>query len=247
MQLGLDGKVALITGGAAGIGAAIAASLAREGCDVAIVDRAAAPPEATAEIAALGRRSLTIEADVRNGAAAGEAVAATLRALGGLDILICNAGITRDSTVAKMTDAQWEDVLDVNLTGAFNFVRAAAPVFRERKGGKIVAIASINGMRGKFGQANYAASKGGLIAMSKSVARELGRFGVNVNVVAPGMVTTEMSRGLPPEVLERARSETVLGRLATPDDCADMVTFLCSDRARHITGEVIQVDGGQYL
>jgi 3-oxoacyl-[acyl-carrier protein] reductase len=146
-----------------------------------------------------------------------------------------------------MTEEQWDTVINVNLKGYFNYNKAAALVFKDQKGGKIVNISSINGMRGKFAQTNYAASKGGEIAMSKSLARELGKFNVNVNVVAPGMVMTEMAHAIPPEFLTKAMDETAVGRFATPEECADVVVFLCSDRARHITGEVIKVDGGQYM
>jgi 3-oxoacyl-[acyl-carrier protein] reductase len=247
MKLGLEGKVALVTGGAAGIGAAIAVALAREGCDVAVVGRRTAAGGTVQAIEALGRRARAVMADVRDLAAAERAVETVVGELGRLDILVCNAGITSDATVWKMSEEQWDNVIDVNLKGYFNYNRAAARVFIDRKGGKIVNIASINGLRGKFGQANYAASKGGIISMSKTLARELGKFNVNVNVVAPGMVLTDMARALPAEFLDKAVDETVLGRLATTDDCADIVVFLCSDRARHITGEVIKVDGGQYI
>jgi 3-oxoacyl-[acyl-carrier protein] reductase len=247
MNLGLDGKVAIVTGGAAGIGAAIGIALAREGCDVAIVDREAVAPASLRAIEALGRRARAVQADVRDFAGAERVVRDVARELGRLDILVCSAGITSDAIVWKMTEAQWDSVIDVNLKGTFNYNRAAATLFVDRKGGRIVNIASINGLRGKFGQANYAASKGGVIAMSKTLARETGKFNVNVNVVAPGMVLTAMAKSLPAEVIERAVDETALGRLATPEDCADAVVFLCSDRARHITGEVIQVDGGQYI
>ncbi len=247
MKLGLEGKVAIVTGGAAGIGAAIAVALAREGCDVAVVGRRTAATGTLQAIEALGRRAIAVMADVRDHAAAEQAVDTVVRDLGRLDILVCNAGITSDATVWKMSEAQWDHVIDVNLKGYFNYNRAAARVFIDRKGGKIVNIASINGLRGKFGQANYAASKGGIISMSKTLARELGKFNVNVNVVAPGMVLTDMARALPAEFLDKAVDETALGRLATTEDCADIVVFLCSDRARHITGEVIKVDGGQYI
>ncbi|OGF13308.1 MAG: beta-ketoacyl-ACP reductase [Candidatus Eisenbacteria bacterium RBG_16_71_46] len=247
MNLGLEGRVAIVTGGAAGIGAAIAVALAREGCDVAIVDREVGAAAPVAAIVALGRKARAIQADVRDHAGAERAVETVVAELGRLDILVCNAGITSDAVVWKMSEEQWDTVIDVNLKGYFNYNRAAARRFMEQKGGKIVNIASINGLRGKFGQANYAASKGGVVSMSKTLARELGKFNVNVNVVAPGMVQTEMVRSLPPEVLEKAVDETAVGRLATPEDCADVVVFLCSDRARHITGEVIQVDGGQYI
>ncbi|MHC4787507.1 MAG: SDR family oxidoreductase, partial [Planctomycetota bacterium] len=155
--------------------------------------------------------------------------------------------INWDGVIWKMTEEQWDTVITVNLKGYFNYNKAAATVFKYQKSGKIVNISSINGMRGKFAQTNYAASKGGEIALSKSLARELGKFNVNVNVVAPGMVMTQMAESIPQEFLVKAMDETVVGRFASPEDCADIVVFLCSDRSRHITGEVIKVDGGQYI
>ena len=247
MQLGLEGKRALVTGGSSGIGLATAHALAEEGCSVAVVDRQPPPAGVLDELSKGGRRAEFLAADVRDADQAHSTVAKVHEMLGGLDILVCSAGITSDATVWKMTDAQWDDVVDVNLKGTFNYNRAAASLFMEQKAGKIVNISSINGLRGKFGQANYSASKGGVIGLSKTLARELGKFGINVNVVAPGMVLTEMMRGLPPDVIEKAVDETALGRLATPGDCAAAVVFLCSEPARHITGEVMQVDGGQYL
>jgi 3-oxoacyl-[acyl-carrier protein] reductase len=246
MDLQLTDRVALVTGGAAGIGAAIVRGLAREGCAVAIVDRNP-PAEPPADLLALGRPARVYAADVSDFALAEQIVESVRRDFGRLDVLVCNAGITDDAVTWKMSEAQWDRVLAVNLKGCFNYCRAAAAVFKEQKHGRIVNIASINGLRGKYAQANYAASKGGVIAFSKTLARELGKFGVHVNVVAPGMVRTEMARALPPEFVEAAIEETVLGRLATPEECADLVTFLCSERARHITGEVVQIDGGQYL
>jgi 3-oxoacyl-[acyl-carrier protein] reductase len=245
MNLGLEGKAALVTGGAAGIGAAIALALAGEGCDVAIVDRCGGGP--VESITALGRRGRAVQADVRDHAAATAAIREVVGAFGRLDILVCNAGVRDDAVVWKMTEAQWDDVIAVNLKGAYNYNQAAARLFKQQESGKIVNLASINGLRGKFGQANYAASKAGIIAMSKTLARELGRFNVNVNAIAPGMVATEMTRSLAPEILAAAVDETALGRLATAEDCADLAVFLCSERARHITGAVIQIDGGQYL
>ncbi|MEK7668856.1 MAG: 3-oxoacyl-ACP reductase FabG [Gemmatimonadota bacterium] len=248
MDLGLTNRAALITGGASGIGAAIAAGLAREGCDVVVVDRVVDGVAALSRrIEGMGRRLRAIEADVRDFAAAEHAVQAVRDDFGRLDIVVANAGVTADAMSWKMTEAQWDTVLDINLKGCFAYLRAAAAVFKEQGAGKIVAIASINGLRGKVGQANYAASKAGIVALVKTLARELGRYGVNVNVVAPGMVRTAMTDTLPPEAVQRATDETVLGRLATPEDVADAVTFLCSDRARHITGAVLQVDGGQYI
>jgi 3-oxoacyl-[acyl-carrier protein] reductase len=249
MDLGLAGRGALVTGGARGIGAAIAVALAKEGCDVAVVDRAVDDGARTVAraIEAAGRRALVIAADVRDFAAAEAAVAQTVAAFGRLDILVGNAGLAADAMSWKMTEAQWDEVLDVNLKGCFAYARAAAPVLRERKHGRVVFIASINGLRGKAGQANYAASKAGVIALGKTLARELGRSGVTVNVVAPGMVRTPLTASLPGEILQRAVDESALGRIATPDDIADAVTFLCSERARHVTGAVLRVDGGQNI
>jgi 3-oxoacyl-[acyl-carrier protein] reductase len=237
MDLGLEGKNAIVTGGSLGIGSAIALGLAREGCNVAINYRRhdAEAREVVGAIEAMGRRGLAIKADVSSYADAQNMVQT------------CNAGINWDGVIWKMTEEQWDTVINVNLKGYFNYNKAAAIVFKDQKGGKIVNISSINGLRGKFAQVNYSASKGGEIAMTKSLARELGKFNVNANVVAPGMVMTEMAENIPPEFLTKAMDETALGRFATSDECADLVTFLCSDRARHITGEVIKIDGGQYM
>lgn len=249
MELDLAGQVALVTGAGRGIGRAIAQELAHEGCDVALVDLGAfAGAEATAaEIRGTGRHALALRADVADLAAAETAVAATVAGLGRLDILVCNAGITRDAMVWKMSEQAWDQVLDVNLKGCFTFCRAAAPAFRAQRRGRIVTLASINGLRGKVGQANYAASKAGIVALTKTLARELGPSGVTVNCVAPGMVATEMTAALPTEATDQALRESVLGRIAHPREVAQVVVFLCSDRARHVTGEVIKVDGGQYI
>lgn len=245
MNLGLEGRAALVTGGASGIGAAVALALAREGCDVTIVDRERGGPLPAIE--ALGRRVRGVQADVRDHAGAARIVDEARAGFGRLDLLVCCAGITADAPSWRMSEAQWDDVLAVNLKGAWNYNRAVAGSFREQRGGRIVNIASINGLRGKFGQGNYAASKAGMIGMSKSLARELGKYDVNVNVVAPGLVTTPMTRDLPAEVVEAAVKESALGRACTPEACADVVVFLCSEPARHITGAVVRVDGGQYM
>lgn len=249
MELGLTGRSALVTGGRSGIGAAVATTLAREGCDVAVVDLARDEPaeRVLASVEDAGRRSLMIEADVRDFEAARGAMAATVEAFGELAILVCCAGISRDAVSWKMTREQWNEVIDVNLTGTFNYNRAAAERFRRGSWGRIVNVASINGLRGKLGLANYSASKGGVIALTRTMAAELGRYGVTANSIAPGMVRTPLTGGLPVDVIADAERETVTGRLGEPKDCADLVAFLCSERARQVTGEVIRIDGGQCI
>ena len=249
MDLGLQGKGAIVTGGSLGIGRAVALELAREGCNVAVNYRRhdTEAKQVVADIEKMGRKGLAVKADVSSYDDAQKMVEQVVEQFGHLDIMVCNAGITWDGVIWKMSEKQWDQVIAVNLKGYFNYNKAAALVMKDRKYGKIVNISSINGLRGKFGQANYAASKGGEIAMSKSLARELGRFNVNVNVVAPGMVLTDMMEAIPPEFKNKALAETVVGRFATPGDCAHLVAFLCSDLSRHVTGEVIKIDGGQYI
>ncbi len=240
--------VALVTGGSRGIGRSIVLDLAAAGAKVAFTwwrdDGAAGVMR---EAAALGAQIKAYEADVADHQRARGIVDAVGRDLGPPAFLINNAGITHDGVVWKLDEAAWDEVLDVNLKGSFNYIRAVAAGMRERRGGRIVNICSINGLRGKFGQSNYSASKAGLVGLTKSVARELGPSNVNVNAVAPGLIETQMARELPDEIREKARQEAVLGRLGQPEDVAAVVRFLCSRAARHITGEVIKVDGGQYL
>jgi 3-oxoacyl-[acyl-carrier protein] reductase len=247
MSLELSGQAALVTGAGRGIGAAIAREFARAGCDVALVEFGAfdEAQSLAEELHRSGRRAVALRADVSDFGAAEQTVAAAIQAFGRLDHLVCNAGITRDAMIWKMTEEAWDQVIDVNLKGCFAYCRAVAGLFREQQHGRIVNIASINGLRGKAGQANYAASKAGVMALTRTLARELGSKGVNVNCVAPGMVRTEMAAKVPPAVLEKAIAETALGRIAEPEDVARVVVFLCSEAARHITGEVIRVDGGQ--
>ena len=245
----LQGKVAIVTGGSLGIGSAIALDLAAHGADVALNYRKHADEAnaIVAEIEKKGRRGLAVQADVASFADAQRMVDTVREKFGRLDILVCNAGINRDAVVWKMSEAQWDEVLTTNLKGYFNYIRAATPIFKEQASGKIVNITSINGLRGKFGQSNYSAAKAGIIGLTKSVARELGKFSVNVNAVAPGLIETDMMKEAPQDVKDKALAEIVLGRLGAPDEVAHVVTFLCSDLARHITGEVIKVDGGQYI
>jgi 3-oxoacyl-[acyl-carrier protein] reductase len=249
MDLGLRDKKALVTGGSRGIGAAIVRALAAEGCDVAFTHLGDGKEAegVKGEVEGRKRKVFVAESDVASFRESEETVRRSAAALGGLDILVCNAGITADAVVWKMDEAQWDRVLDVNLKGCFHYCRAAAAIFRAQRSGKILNITSINGMRGKFGQSNYAASKGGMIAFTKTLAKELGKSNVNVNALAPGMVLTEMMRALPGEFHLAAEEESVLGRIAKPEEVASVALFLVSEQARHITGEVVRVDGGQYI
>lgn len=232
-------QVVVITGGSSGIGLTTAKLFVESGARVICVDLQPAHQ--------LLVNCCHIEIDVSDFAEVKRCVATILKRERGIDCLINSAGISKDATIWNMTEEQWDVVLNVNLKGAFNFIHHVAPHFREKNSGKIVNISSINGLRGKFGQANYAASKAGLIGLTKTVAKELGRHNVNVNAIAPGYVLTPLTEKLPEKIIEEAKSETVFGRLAKPEDVANLALFLCSDLARHLTGEVIKVDGGQYI
>lgn len=232
-----SGKRAIVTGGGRGIGQAIARRLAAAGAAVHVFDR-----DATGNV---GSASIAVHpVDVADATSIARGIAALPAPA---HLLVNNAGITRDRTLAKMSDEEWSTVIAVNLTGAFQMIRAVIPGMVAAGGGRIVNIASINGLRGKFGQGNYTAAKAGLIGLTKTAARELGPKGITVNAVAPGMVLTEMALATPEETRRNALAETVLNRLAEPDDIAEAVLFLLSDGARMITGEVLRVDAGQYL
>jgi len=249
MDLGLKGKNAIVTGASLGIGRAIALALAKEGANVAINYRkhSEEAEELVQSIKNQGVQGMAFKADVASFSDAQEMVQNVIRTFGGLDILVCNAGVNRDAVIWKMSEQEWDEVLAINLKGYFNYIRNCAPVFKEQNRGKIVCVTSINGLRGKFGQSNYSASKAGIIGLVKSVARELGKYNVNVNAIAPGLIETDMVKQAPEKVKEMALAEIVLGRLGLPEEVADVAVFLCSEKARHITGEVIRVDGGQYI
>jgi NAD(P)-dependent dehydrogenase (short-subunit alcohol dehydrogenase family) len=239
LKLDFTNQVIVITGGSSGIGLTTAMLFAECGGRVISIDMQ--PPKE------LFDNCRYFQANVSNFKAVQDCVDTIIDEEKSVDCLINNAGISKDAPVWKMTEAEWDEVLDVNLKGTFNLIHHVAPHFREQKHGKIVNVSSINGLRGKFGLANYAASKAGLIGLTKTVAKELGRYNVNVNAVAPGYVLTPLTQNLSPKILDQALAETVLGRLASPEDVAQVILFLCSDFARHITGEVIKIDGGQYI
>lgn len=235
MKLDLSHQRAIVTGGARGIGRAISDALAAAGAEVHALDIGKADDDSNI---------IFHEVNITDAPAVGKVI----DQIGGpISILVNNAGITRDRTLMKMSEEEWGDVINVNLTGSFNMLRAVAPVMAAGEGGSIINITSINGIRGKIGQGNYASSKAGLIGLTKSAARELGRKGITVNAVAPGMVMTEMARALPQEILDRALSETALNQLAEPQDIANAVVFLASHAARFITGQVLNVDSGQLM
>lgn len=242
-------KIALVTGGSRGIGRAIALELARSGCDVAVVyaGREDAARETVAQIEALGARAMAVRCDVANEAQAAQAVREVTEALGAVDILVNNAGIVRDGLAMRMSEDDFRDVIDVNLVGAFHMIRACLGQFVRRRSGRIVNIASIAGMMGNAGQANYAASKAGLIGLTKSVAREVASRGITVNAVAPGFIATDMTSSMNEEALKRGVAAVPMGRIGSPEDVARAVRFLASEDAAYITGCVLKVDGGMYI
>ncbi|MCK5653390.1 MAG: 3-oxoacyl-ACP reductase FabG [Gemmatimonadetes bacterium] len=251
---GLRGRVALVTGASTGIGRAIALELAACGVHIAFNFLDEGPEsQQDAEDAARAFRSMEVRVlfrgcDIRDPDQVRAFVKEAHDELGGLHILVNNAGIGRDRAMWRMTDQDWKDVLDTNLSGAFYCTREVAPYLRAQEFGKIVNIASVHGLRSEFGLANYCSSKAGLIGLTRSTAVELGPSNVNVNAVAPGYIrTTRLTEQVPAEILDRVRERSTLGRLGDPQDVAWVVLFLCSEAARHITGAVIPVDGGDLL
>jgi 3-oxoacyl-[acyl-carrier protein] reductase len=251
---GLRGKVAIVTGASSGIGRAVALDLARCGVHVAFnyLDDGA-PSRRAAQDVAHQLRELEVRVycracDVRDGKAVTRFVASVEEELGGVHILVNNAGIGQDGALWRLQEIEWEAVVRTNLDGAFHFIRAVAPFFRARENGKIVNVASVHGIRPEFGLANYAASKAGLMGLTRSAAVELGPKNINVNAVAPGYIrTTALTARVPAEILDRARERSTLGRLGDPQDVASVILFLCSEAARHMNGAIVPVDGGYLL
>ena len=242
-------RVALVTGASRGIGRAVACGLAADGFDLALVyaGNADAAADAVAACEAAGATARAYRCDVSNADEVKATADAVLADFGSVWALVNNAGITRDTLLARMKDEDFARVLEVNLTGAFNMMRALTRPLMRQRGGRIVSMSSVVGLMGNAGQANYAASKAGLIGLTKSVARELAPRGVTVNAVAPGFVSTDMTAALPEQVVERYEGQIPLGRLADPEEVAGVVRFLVSDAAAYVTGEVIRVDGGMAM
>lgn len=245
----LEGKVALITGAARGIGKSIALRFASEGADIAftdlVIDENGRATEE--EIRALGVRVKGYASNAANFDEAHKTVEEVVKDFNGVDILVNNAGITKDGLMLRMSEAQWDAVIGVNLKSAFNFVHACVPVMMRRRNGSIINMASVVGVHGNAGQANYAASKAGMIALAKSVAQEMGPKGIRANAIAPGFIETAMTAALPDSVREEWKKKIPLRRGGTPDDVADVAVFLASSLSSYVSGQVIQVDGGMNM
>jgi 3-oxoacyl-[acyl-carrier protein] reductase len=244
----LSGRVAIITGGGTGIGKAIALLLARNGADIVVSDINLEKAEETAkEIGAIGPKAMAVKVDVANLSDVEGMVTGILEKLAKIDILVNNAGITRDKLILRMTEEDWDAVLGVNLKGTFNCTKAVVRHMAKQRSGKIVNIASVVGEMGNAGQANYAASKAGVIGLTKTIAREYAQRGINVNAIAPGYIETPMTEALPEKAKEELKKLIPMERLGKPEDVAEGVLFLVSEESSYITGQVLNVNGGIYM
>ena len=242
----LSGKTALITGAARGIGKAIALKYASEGCNIAFTDLEV-NLDTEKEIAALGVKAKSYASNAADFAQTEEVVKAVKEEFGSIDILVNNAGITKDGLMLRMTEQQWDAVIAVNLKSAFNFIHACVPVMMRQRGGSIINMASVVGVHGTAGQANYAASKAGLIALAKSIAQEMGPKGIRANAIAPGFIETAMTAALPEDIRKEWCNKIPLRRGGQVEDIANVATFLASDMSSYVSGQVIQVDGGMNM
>lgn len=244
----LEGKKALVTGGAQGIGKTVALLLASEGADVAVSDiNIELAGRTCREIEALGIKSAAIEGNVADLQSAVDMMASVVEKLGGIDILVNNAGITRDALILRMKEEDWDAVINVNLKGTFNCTKAAVKYMSKQRSGKIVNIASIVALMGNAGQANYSASKAGVIALTKTTAREFAARGLNVNAVAPGFIATAMTEAIPEKAKNELTAQIPMGKLGSADDVAEAVLFLSGSASDYITGQVLSVNGGMYM
>jgi len=245
----LTGKVALVTGASRGIGRAIAIALAEAGADVAVnyAGSEAAAAETVKTIEALGRKSLAIRADVGKLAEFEAMVTQVLETFGKLDILVNNAGITRDNLIMRMKEEEFDEVIQTNLKGVFNGIKAVTRPMMKQRYGRIINISSVVGSLGNAGQANYAAAKAGVIGLTKSAARELASRGITVNAIAPGYIATDMTDKLPQEIKDQLEKQIPLGRIGRPEEIAAAAVYLASDAASYMTGQTIHVDGGMYM
>lgn len=246
---GIKDRIALITAGSRGLGAEIVRQLAAAGAHIAFtyLSDAAAAKSVQNEVRQLGRKCLVLQADASNFRRAGAVVSEVAHKLGPLHILVCNAGMARGTPLRNMTEADWDEVIGVSLKSAFNYLRAATPLFMELQGGKVIVVGSINGLRGRMGTISYNTAKAGLTGLVKTAASELGRFNVNVNLVAPGFIETPSQEHTPELIRDLVLKECAIQRLGKPRDIAPVIVFLCSEEARHITGQTLKVDAGQYL
>ncbi len=244
----LADKVAVVTGAGRGIGRAVALAYARMGADVACVSRTEEnSAKVAAEVEALGRKAWALAVDVSDTAAVDAAAKEILESAGRVDILVNNAGVTRDNLLMRMSEEEWDTVLDINLKGAFNFTKAFSRTFIKQRSGRIINIASVIGLIGNAGQSNYAASKAALIGFTKSIAKELAPRGITVNAIAPGFIETDMTAALDDKVRGEILASVPLGRFGSPDDIAHAAVFLAMEPTGYVTGQVLTVDGGMVM